>query len=202
MIVHEHEQGSPEWFAARRGIPTASEFSKILTSTGKPSTSAQTYLYTLVAERLAGQEVDPFTNEWMERGKELEAEARDLFVMLTDQDIPTVGFITDDAHTIGCSPDGWNGVGLEIKCPKASTHVKYLLSGGCPADYVPQVQGSMYVTGAPEWWFMSYYPGLDPLIVRVPRDEDWIGAFDKEIAKFQKKLAEALAKLQTERQAA
>lgn len=196
MIVHDYEQGSPEWFTARRGIPTASEFSKILTSTGKPSTSAQTYMYTLIAERLAGQEVDSYTNEWMERGKELESEARELFRFATDIDIPECGFITDDDHTIGCSPDGWDeSVGLEIKCPKASTHIKYLLGSSCPSDYVPQVQGSMYVTGAPEWWFMSYYPGLDPLIIRVPRDDDWIEAFEKEIAKFHEKMTAAMAKL-------
>lgn len=197
MIVHDFEQGTEEWFAARRGIPTASEFSKILTATGKPSTSAQTYMYSLIAERLAGQEVDQYTNEWMERGKQLEAEARDLFVFTTDIEISQVGFITDDERIIGCSPDGWNGtVGLEIKCPKASTHIKYLLGGTCPSDYVPQVQGSMYVTKAESWWFMSYYPGLDPLIVKVDRDAEWCEAFAKEVTKFNVKMYQALEKLE------
>ena len=29
----------------------------------------------------------------------------------------------------------------------------------------------MAVTGLAAWWFMSYYPGLDPLILQVERDE-------------------------------
>lgn len=196
MIIHEHEQGSPEWFAVRLGIPTASCFDKILTSTGKSSASSTTYMHTLIAERLAGRQVDDYTNAHMERGKELESEARELFRFATDLYMPECGFITDDDRTMGCSPDGWNGeVGLELKCPKASTHVKYLLGGKCPSDYVPQVQGSMYVTVAKSWWFCSYYPGLDPLIVEVPADLDWHKAFAVEIAKFNKKLADSLAQL-------
>lgn len=196
MIIHDHEQGSEAWFSARRGIPTASGFSKILTATGKPSTSATAYMYSLIAERLSGAEVDQFTNEWMERGKELESEARDLFRFATDIDMPEVGFITDDEITIGCSPDGWNGdIGLEIKCPKASTHVKYMLGSGCPADYVPQVQGSMFVTGASHWWFVSYYPGLDPVMCKVAADPDWHSAFAAELTKFNRKMTDALAKL-------
>jgi hypothetical protein len=38
MITHDVTQGSPEWLEARLGIPTASEFDKIITPTGKPST--------------------------------------------------------------------------------------------------------------------------------------------------------------------
>ena len=40
MIILDHEQGTEEWLAARRGKPSASMFSKLITMTGKPSSSA------------------------------------------------------------------------------------------------------------------------------------------------------------------
>ena len=51
MIILDHEQGSDEWFAARLGRPSASMFNKLITSTGKPSTSAGKYIDELVDER-------------------------------------------------------------------------------------------------------------------------------------------------------
>jgi len=40
VIILDHEQGSPEWLAARLGKPSASMFNKLITQTGKPSSSA------------------------------------------------------------------------------------------------------------------------------------------------------------------
>jgi hypothetical protein len=47
------------------------------------------------------------------------------------------------------------------------THVDYLLAGELPAKYKPQVHFSMAVTGIRAWFFMSYFPGLNPLILKV-----------------------------------
>ena len=58
MIILDHEQGSPEWLAARLGKPSASMFSKLITATGKPSSSADGYINQLIAERLRGQSID------------------------------------------------------------------------------------------------------------------------------------------------
>ena len=52
MIILDHEQGSEEWLAARLGKPSASSFSKLITQTGKPSSSADGYINELIAERL------------------------------------------------------------------------------------------------------------------------------------------------------
>ena len=75
-------------------------------------------------------------------------------------------------------------MGLEIKCPAPHTHVGYLLDGDLPKDYIPQVQGSMYVTGLPHWTFMSYHPDMTPLVVTVKRNEEYIKAMDGLIVKF------------------
>jgi hypothetical protein len=77
-----------------------------------------------------------------------------------------------DDYEIGCSSDGlWGETGIEIKCPNASTHVAYLRKGKLPTTYVQQVQGTMLVLGLSEYWFLSYHPELEPLLIKVKRDD-------------------------------
>lgn len=199
MITLEMEQCSPEWFAARAGIPSASCFDKIITTKGSPSKQAQAYLYQLAGERIAGCKTDTYQNATMQRGIELEAEARQLFEMVRDVEVKQVGICYfDERKSFSCSPDGLMDLeGLEIKCPLIHTHVGYLLSGELPADYFQQVQGSMLVTGFMRWSFMSYYPGLPPLIVSVERDNAFcsklrveLDSFCEELDKVEKRLRE------------
>ena len=110
------------WIEARLGIPTASEFSKIVTPGGKLSASRDEYIGTLLAEWALGEQDAEFQSEWAERGKLLEPEARDYYRFHRDADVATVGFVyRDDARSVGCSPDGIVGGDglLELKCPKA-----------------------------------------------------------------------------------
>jgi putative phage-type endonuclease len=121
----------------------------------------------------------------VQRGNALEPEARAMYEKITGHQVSEVGFITDDEERFGCSPDGliypigkqtkssqYDGVhGVEIKCPIPETHMKWLLAGGLPEEHKCQVHGSMAVTGLSRWDFVSYCPGLPPLIVRVERDE-------------------------------
>lgn len=205
MIIVDHEQGTPEWVAARLGIPTASNFKRILTATGKLSTSVDTYFYELLAERITKQPANDYTNEWMARGTELEPEARSTYEFIYDTQVEQVGFVyLDDRRHVGCSPDGLVGDDgtIEIKAPKASTHVKYLLDGKCPADYVPQVQGQLWITGRKFCDFMSYHPDCDPLFVRVLRDNDYIEALTKEVDKLSKRIETAIKKLAKTKEAA
>lgn len=189
MRVLDCEQGSPEWHQARLGTPTASNFKLLYTSQGKPSTSATGYRHTLLAERLMGAPTESYENEWMRRGTELEPEARETYEFVRGVSVRQVGFVLRGDGRVGASPDGLiededSPGGLEIKCPKAATHIAYLLAGKCPSGYTAQVQGCMYITGA-EWWdFMSYYPGLDPLIVRVERDTEYIRGLEAVLADF------------------
>ena len=80
LEVHDMQQGSPEWFAVRRGLPTASMFGTIMAKgrSGGDSKTRQTYLYKLAGERLTGEPMDNFSNHHMERGHAMEPEARQL----------------------------------------------------------------------------------------------------------------------------
>lgn len=208
MIKLTHiEQQSEEWFHMRAGRPSASNFDKIITSTGKPSSQRAKYVYQLAGEALTGTKEATFQSRDMQNGIEREEEARQLFEMLHDVEVEQVGLCAlDDKLEVLCSPDGLlpNQEGLEIKCPKMATHVEYLLKQKLPTTYFQQVQGSMYVTGYKAWWFMSYYPGtsdspgLPPFIIKVERDEDFISKFAPLVAETVKETQEVINKIKGE----
>lgn len=198
MIVVQCEQRSEEWLSARLGIPTASEFDKIIMpATGKASTSADAYMFRLLGEWMTGKQQESFQSGWMERGSELEPEARAYYELQTDGAIQQVGFVyRDESRMVGCSPDGLlPGGGVEFKCPSAGMHVRYLLSGNLANEYIPQVQGAMWITGA-EWWdWMSYHPDMEPSIVRVLRDPPYIAKLETLMSAFIEKMVKHRAEL-------
>ncbi len=158
-------------------------FGKLITSSGKPSSSAEKYIDEMIGERLTGRSKPFYTNEHMERGTALEPEAREAYEFITDYEVVETGFILDDSEEFGCSPDGLVGEqgGLEVKCPSTGVHVSYLRKGVVPAKYYQQVQGCMWITGR-EWWdFMSYHPEMPHLLVRARRNEKFIEAMAKEV---------------------
>lgn len=176
MRISKFEQGSQEWLESRLGKPTASNFGKLITPTGKPSTSAEGYINELIAQRITGELPEFYTNEAMARGNELEPAAKALYELSNDVEVVEVGLCLHDTLECGASPDGLVGDdgGIEIKCPLPHTHVAYLRDGKIPSKYIPQVQGCLWITGR-EWWdFMSYHPAMEDLIVRVYRDEEYI----------------------------
>lgn len=195
------EQGTPEWFAARVGIPTASRFSDILAK-GEGKTRGR-YLRDLAAEIIRGTpEEETYTNTHMERGKAQEDEARRLYAFMADADPVQVGFIRDGRK--GCSPDSLIGDdgGLEIKTAFGHIQIERLQRGTLPSEHVAQVQGSLWVTGRQWWAFMSYSPGLPPLIVRVERDEPYIAALAKAVDAFNEELDALVASVRGYRRAA
>ena len=189
-------QRSLEWFKARCGIPTASAFDKIVTSDGKPSKQRTKYMYQLAGERLGGIPEETYQSFAMIRGTELEAEARSLYEIINGE-VQEAKFYVNDENTFGASPDGLvgeNGL-LEIKCPLITTHIEYLIENKLPTEYVQQVQGQMLVTGRDWVDFMSYYPGLKPLLIRVERNDVFIISLRNELKKFCQELNELVEKL-------
>ncbi len=199
IIIDDVIQGSPEWFAAKAGKPSSSNFSKIVTTKGEPSKSAKDYMYELAGQMITGKIEEGFKSFHMENGNEREEGSRVLFSAIHNMEVSQVGVIyKDELRNVLCSPDGVmleHDTGLELKNPMMKTQVKYLLSNKLPTEYFCQVQGSMYVTGFNHYWFMSHYEGLPPLIIRVERDDAWIAKLDAEMQKFNANLAIVYRKL-------
>lgn len=173
MILHDVVQGTEAWRQLRRWIPTASEFDRIVTpAKWEIAKGSEEYINELIANRCCGLPPEQFENYWMRRGKELEPVARDWLALALDEDVETVGFCTTDCGRIGCSPDGVvAGAGVEIKNLAPKNHVAALRADAVPAEHLPQVHGSMIVWEAQEWWFLSYCPGLPPLLKLVRADD-------------------------------
>lgn len=188
-------QGSSEWWEIRKGVPTASRFSDIITpAKAQLSKSADKYAAELASDVVA------LAPNWItedprnkppsraaQDGVQNEPKARAFYEMERGVIVRQCGFVLTDDGRWGCSPDGLvegdGGAligGLELKCPLPKTHAEYLLDDVLPLDYKCQVHGCLLVTGLPCWDFMSYCPGMPEFIKRVVPDE------------FTVKLAEAL----------
>lgn len=194
LITLDCEQGTEEWLAARCGIPTATGISNIVTPTGKKSGSYLPYLAELIAESIEGLK-ENYKSEDMARGNELEPFARAAYEFETGNAIVQVGGVYLNADKdLMISPDGLIPnlrKGLEIKCPQMKTHIKYLLQGGVPQEYLIQVQSALWVTGYETWDFVSYCPEYykQPFyLFTAQRDPILMKAFDKLIPEFIKTL--------------
>lgn len=185
-------QGSDEWFAARLGKVTASRVADVLaTIKSGESASRKNYRSELVLQRLTGKTAIGFINAHMERGIELEPEARAAYELERGVVVTEVGFI--DHPTIemtGASPDGLvsdDGL-IEIKCPTDSTHMEALLDGEAPKKYIAQMQWQMACTGRAWCDFVSYHPDfggkLNLFIKRVERDNEYISQTEQAVALF------------------
>lgn len=201
LEILDCEQSSAEWFAARSGIVTASEFKTVMREgkSGSASVTRAAYMRKLAGEILTGDPApEGYSNPFMERGKELEDEARDLFAMRGHEPM-RVGFIRNDDVRAGCSPDSLIGddSGLEIKVAIPAVQIERLQRGRLPPEHVGQVQGSMWITGRPTWHFMSYCPKLPPLILEIGRDEAKVAEIAKAVAAFNDELDALVAAIRS-----
>lgn len=192
------EQGSPEWHAARAGIVTASEFATVLAKGlgGGESKTRRTYMLRLLGERLTGEVAESYSNGHMERGKALEAEARDAYAFLHDADYVQVGFIRNgDA---GASPDGLIGADgmVEIKTKLPHLQLDVLLTDEVPSEHIAQCQGALWIAER-EWIdFVSYWPKLPLFVKRIHRDEAYIERLAAAVAEFNAELAQLQQRFQ------
>lgn len=155
-------------------------------------------------------------SQWTEHGHAIEGEAGAWLSFAKGLQTRPVGFITDDAGEIGCSPDlgVFEGdemvAGVELKGPAGWTHIRWLReharTGRMPREHVMQPQFSLYVTQLPRWLWMSYaaplegYPwregaSLPPLVVEVEPEARYQDAFAEHVPVFLSELAEAREEL-------
>lgn len=197
------EQRTDEWYAARLGRATASNFGKVLAKikTGEAA-DRRNYRAQLVIERLTGNRQEGYSNAAMQWGTEQEPFARIAYMADRGVDVQEVGFIQHAALMVGCSPDGLiaaDGL-IEIKCPVSATHIETLKTQHMPLEHMPQVQGQMWIAGR-EWCdFVSYDPRmpekLQMFVQRIPRDDQYIKALAFEIERFLEEVAAEVTALQ------
>jgi putative phage-type endonuclease len=183
------DQRTDEWFAARKGCLTASNFGAWLTKSDKTSAKARSTAIAQVLAEVAGFPDPPiYENADIKRGIEWEDEALQYFQKLTGLTVDPIGFAKSKHGHFGCSPDGLilsNGSGVEVKCPRASKLIEWFQAGILPDAHRDQVHGSMAVTGAKEWHFIGYHRGLPAFHILTLRDEytesilDGLKAFSK-----------------------
>lgn len=187
MKLYNCAQGSQEWLDLRAGKFTASlDFQQL--ATGKPDTYKK-LIRKKAAERITGQlTLTEYTNANMERGKQLEQDARDAFEMKTGIAVQQVGFC-ELSEWVGASPDGLIGEdeGLEIKSRDIHTHLNCFLDG-YDKSYKWQIQGNLYVTGRSTWYFVSYNPSYAFInkhlfVAEISRDETIISQIKAGIEK-------------------
>ena len=178
MKIYNFEQRTEDWYNIRKGKMTASNADTIIAN-GK---GLETYIYNLMAEYYSSAEKENYINADMQRGIDLEPEARLEFEFYTDLDVQEVGFVEYNDF-IGVSPDGLVGDDglIEIKCPNDSIYFKLLLSNNIKPEYIAQMQMQMYVTDRQYCYFVSYNPNFEKslYIKKISRDEEMIEKLKK-----------------------
>lgn len=188
MRIINCEQYSDAWWAARLGVPTSSQFSRIIKANGDPSKSRKEYLYELAAERITGTQEDTFVSRAMEKGSEREGLSRMMYEMETETDVVQCGICLSDCGRWGASPDGLVGDDglVELKNPLGNTQVELLLMAEpkLPSKHVHQVQGQIGATER-EWCdFVSYVPGLPLFVLRVYPDVPFLAKLEAALIEF------------------
>ena len=210
-------QGSPEWLQARAGVITASCFAdaisvlKVKSGTkvaGDPTAAADKYAGDVAIERISAKPYGEPPKAWvLARGHELEAMARPNYEMVTGLIAEEAGIVLTDDGEFGYSTDGLvnpiymmgqivscEGL-IEIKCPIDSVKIRAMLETGDVSEYMHQMQGGMWITGAKWCDFIQYVPDLesvgnDLFIKRIYRDEDFIEDMAAKLMKFRQRVAD------------
>lgn len=170
MEILNFPQGSDEWFQARLGSIGGSSIASVVA--GGKGKMRKNLLYRLAGEILSGVKYDGYSNHHMERGIEQEAEARELYELVTGNVVKQVGLVKETDHT-HYSPDGLidpDGL-LEIKCTIPSVHIETVISNKVPSEYLKQVQWGMTICDR-EWAdFVSYSPLITDNPIFITRME-------------------------------
>ena len=187
-------QGSIEWHQARLAKVSASRIGDVMakTKTGA-SERRKRYMMELVSERLTGQSIEVPVTAAMQRGIDLEPEARwILSKSMKDHKITEASVYDHPTIKNACaSPDGLIGKYglLEIKCMGQLNHTKFLATQKIPKDH--ELQMLWQQACQPERLFtiyMCYNPSFamkqQVAVEKLHRDDKKIKELEDEVVKF------------------
>lgn len=198
MIISPYPQRSKEWLAERLGLPTASCFEKIVTTKGEISKTRKTYLYELVGEKKTGRPASRFVSAKMKAAAEREPDARIRYGLIYDVEVQEVGLCyRDEQKRYGYSPDGLIGEDGTLEIKDAEPHIQVMrFDVGWPEyEHKQQVQGGLFITDRKWCDLMSYCEGMEPIIIRYYRDEEFISKLEISLNLFCSELAMYINKL-------
>lgn len=186
------EQGSPEWFAARAGLITASRFKVLMNGT-------ETALQRLLEEVRSAVPKPQVRSQALAWGLQHEATAIREYELAWACTVKRCGMFRHLDLRAACSPDGlvfcggndWAHLthGVEVKCPWNQKVHEKTLEFGMPDEHLPQVQGAMWIIGCQHWDFISFDPrrkgaGSRLFVQRIPRDETFIRRLESRVRWF------------------
>lgn len=191
FTVIDAPQRSPEWFSARLGRVTGSMAKCVLM--GEKTAGRADYVLQLALERITGHvEEFGYVSAEMQHGIDKEPLAR-MRAESGGEFIRETGFLRHNTLMIGASLDGDSddfGMIWEFKCPKSTTHVKYLRNVGTLVDdYKAQLMHNMTVTGADRATAGSFDDRLPPGLEWISKE---VCASDLPLAEYQTLLGKFL----------
>lgn len=208
MKLIQCTQGTPEWFAARAGVITASKFAEAVSTlkNGTPTQASKDYAYRVAVERIYGETTeDTFVTWEMRRGTELEPLARIAYEATTGNLAQESGIALTEDGLFGYSTDGFvddDGL-IEIKCPNSARKLVEMWETGDLSEYEHQIQGGMWITGRKWCDFIMYAPQLEPVgkhlyIRRIERDDNFIEAMESKLWEFARRVQSHVDNLKKE----
>lgn len=151
---------------------------------------------TLAAERITGWTEDtPLTSD-MWRGVEAEPFARDVYSGHYEAAREFGFFVREERNwRLGYSPDGLVGDDglIEIKAPRAKTHVRTILADAVPDHYMAQLQAGLLVTGRDWIDYVSFVGGMPLYRKRIEPEGFWFDAITAACIAFEANVAQIIA---------
>lgn len=187
QIIKDILQNSDEWIQLRLGVATASNFDKIITPGGKESATLSKYANKTLALELFYEKLKEaeHISLAMQAGKDYEPEARQLYQEKTFNIVEEITMFKSDCGNFGYSPDGLVGDDglIEIKNLEADAHSEVLINKKMPNDYIPQVQGGLWVSGRKWCDFIAYNrycknPLKKLIVIRIERNDAYISQLE------------------------
>lgn len=198
------KQGSSEWMYARCGNCTGSHAADIMATTRNGESAKRlNYRMQILSELLTGDPWKPgFVTPEMQWGMDQEPFAVAAYEMATDASADEVGYISHPfIDRMGGSPDrliAADGM-IEVKCPKTTTHIKWMLDDAVPEEHEPQISFYLACTGRQWCDFVSFDPRLPKHLQiftkRLQRDEERIAKIESAVVQFNGEVDAALERL-------
>lgn len=167
-------QGSGAWLNARCGRLTASRMAAAMDfkKTGEPGAERVKLMKELLAERLTGDAVPHYVNDFMRHGIEFEPQAKEEYQIVSGNILTPCGFFEHPTiEYFGASPDALIDADavFESKCPQTTTHIGWIEAGKVPDQHKPQILAQLACTRRQRAVFVSFdprIPGRQRLFIR------------------------------------